>query len=370
MARILLLAEDRQQANSLRGLLRQDGHQIVCPRAIDAWPCWERDLQPELIVASVERGEGLLACAPRVERRFATPLLLVQQGAQPRADLHDDGRLVDRLEGPFMAEELCGRVDALVRVRRTVQRANRVGGSGEVAAAPVERRRGLRGLRSLFSWLEPSVPRQERSSAPYREVAARVAEWADRRDAFRPGHAERVSTFSAMIAEGLALGPAQTEGLLRAAMLHDIGKVALPREVLHRAGPLEEPELRLIRTHPARGAALLRALDPDAHVAHVVLCHHERPDGLGYYHRERSSVPREAFALAVAEAFDAMTSSLLRPALSEEQALSLLREERGGRFDADCVDALADSLRPRTVGVDMSVAVPLSPPVPVKPPVR
>lgn len=354
MARVLLLGPDRQRAAGVRSLLRQDGHQVVWLRSLERWRLHEREVQPEVVVATVGSAEGLLT--PGGERRaagFAAPLLFVQQESDFLSDLYKEERLIDRLASPFMGEELRGRVDALVRVRQVILREPLDPG----AQRPVDET-GLRRLgRQVSGWVRARLPTDELPLAPYLEVAARVAEWADRRDAFEPGHAGRVSSFSAMIAEGLALGEQETASLLRAAMLHDIGKVALPVEVLHQRQPLEEPQRRLIRTHPARGAALLRALDPDEQVARVVLCHHERPDGSGYYKKEPHAVPRAAYALAVAEAYDAMTRSCFRQPLDCEQALALLEQGKGATYDLDSVNALADSLRPRSTLIPLAAGL-------------
>jgi putative nucleotidyltransferase with HDIG domain len=208
--------------------------------------------------------------------------------------------------------------------------------------------------RGMSRWLRSRLPEQERPEGPYLEVAARVAEWADQRDTFTPGHAARVTSLCAMIAEGLRMGEEETSGLLRAAMLHDIGKVALPVELLHQRAPLEDEQRRLIRTHPARGATLLRALDRDESVARVVLYHHERPDGGGYYRKRPEGVPRAAFALAVAETYDAMTSSLRGETVDSATALDRLRSERGRGFDGECVDALVIALSPRLTSIPLS----------------
>ena len=149
------------------------------------------------------------------------------------------------------------------------------------------------------------------------------------------------------------MGEEETTDLLRAAMLHDIGKVGLPVEVLHQKRPLDENQRRLIRTHPARGAALLLALERDEQVARVVLYHHERPDGGGYYGKT-DDVPRAARVLAVAETYDAMTSSQMRATLESSAALACLSEEKGEAFDAECVEALTDHLRPRRSCIPLS----------------
>jgi putative nucleotidyltransferase with HDIG domain len=184
-------------------------------------------------------------------------------------------------------------------------------------------------------------------AAPYLEVAARLADWSDRRDGIEAGHAERVTNFAAMIADELGLADSETASLLRAAMLHDIGKVALPIEVLRQKKPLEENQMRLVRTHAERGAAILRALDPDEEVADTILYHHENFDGSGYHGRKGAQIPLAARILAVAEGFDAMTTSLVRKRLTVDAAMGLMRERRGAQWDAACVDALVGVMRPK-----------------------
>jgi HD-GYP domain-containing protein (c-di-GMP phosphodiesterase class II) len=105
--------------------------------------------------------------------------------------------------------------------------------------------------------------------------------------------------------------------------------------------------MRLIRTHPKKGAALIKALDrSDDRVADTIQYHHERPDGKGYYGLDNDRIPLPARILAVAEVYDAMTSSQLREALTTEEALDRLCSSRGASLDTDCVDALVDRLKP------------------------
>jgi len=345
MARVLLLGPERKRAADLRGLLARDGHDVTWLRSIEHWHDREREMGPDIVVAAVGQLDGVLSEARRPTPGFAPPLLFVQQEADLCGCTHLENRLVDRLASPFMSDELLARLDALVRVRRIVEEGP--------AAVLKPRADGFRGR--VSSWLRDRLPERERPVVPYLEVAARVAEWADRRDAFEPGHAERVTTFSSMIAEGLGMGAEETSGLLRAAMLHDIGKAGLPINMLHQKSPLVESQQRLMRTHPARGAAMLRALDPDESVARVVLCHHERPDGRGYYGKAAEGVPRAALALAVAETYDAMTSSQLGRTLPAGAAMDELECRKGTAFDADSVEALVDTLKPRNRAIPVSM---------------
>jgi HD-GYP domain-containing protein (c-di-GMP phosphodiesterase class II) len=347
MGKVLLLGSDRERAMSVRSLLRQDGHQVFHERPVECWREREREVHPDLIVAAVESTDSVLTVPTRPLRGFPPALLFVQHEADFCRQIHLEERLVDRITSPFLDLDLLGRADALIRVRRVIHRepSLRQQDPEDETESSTPRWRGL--ARRLNAVLRSRIPPYEKPVAPYLEVAARVADWADRRDAFEPGHAERVTSLSAMIGEGLRLDPDETAALLRAAMLHDVGKVCLPVEVLHQREPLEENQLRLIRTHPRRGAALLKALDQDEEVAAAILYHHERPDGSGYYGKQSDGVPRAARILAVAEVYDAMTSSRIKEPMSSVRALDLLESRRGEAFDADCVDALVDKLKPR-----------------------
>lgn len=347
MADVLLLGEDRDRAGGLGALLRQDGHRVVAVRDTAVWRERERESAPDLVIAAVESPDAVLGAPGRPARGFPAALLFVHHDVDPWREIQLDDRLVDRLQSPFMAEEFLGRVDALVRVRRVVLREAPDGND-----APAHGWKAA--VHRFTSALGTRVPRFEKPPAPYLEVAARVADFADRRDGFEPGHAERVTSFSAMIADELGLPDSAATPLLRAAMLHDIGKVALPVEMLRQTGPLEERQIRLLRTHADRGAKILRALDDDESVAEAILYHHERVDGKGYHGRSGDDIPLAARILAVAESYDAMTTSRVRAKLSGERAQGLLREHRGGQFDGECVDALCKALKPSRTSIALS----------------
>lgn len=349
MAYILVIGDGRERTHGLRSLLRQDGHRITVLHDTAGWREVERLTTPEVVVAAVASPDRVLAPGIPPVRGFPAPLLFVQHEGDVHRDIVIDERVVDHIESPFMAEEFVAHVDALVRVRRVVRR--------EALDEPASRdaRRDLRAIGGgIAAFLGTRLPRYDKPQGPYLEVAARVAEWADRRDGFEPGHAERVASFAAMMADGLRLSDGETATLLRAAMLHDIGKVALPVEVLRREGPLAEDQMRLVRTHTARGARLMRALDDDPGIAEAILNHHERVDGLGYNGLKGDAIPLAARILAVAETYDAMTTTRVGTPVPNDRALTYLRERRGRDFDPDCVDALVLALRPSRSTIPLS----------------
>ena len=352
MANVLLVGPDRQRVGGVRSLLRLDGHQVSILRREEQWRDAEKDIRPDLIVAAVRSTDPLLDVRGRAASRFPAPLLFVQNEADFCHDPYLPTRLVDRMTSPFLSEELLARVDALIRVRRVILRDEVLEQDEQKAETSAWRRVAER----VTSILGARVPRYTKPLGPYLEVAARLADWADRRDAFEPGHAERVTSLCAMIAEGLHMAADETASLLRAAMLHDIGKVTLPVEMLHQKTPLEESQRKMIRTHPRRGAALIAALDEEDSVASTILYHHERPDGDGYYGLAPEATPMAARVLAVAEVFDAMTSTKLRKPMGSERALDRLSECKGETVDSDCVEALVDRLRvvPKTIPLTTS----------------
>ena len=346
MANVLLVGDDKERTGGVREILALDGHRVAVVRDVTHWRERERAECPEVVVAAVATPEPVLGVPLGGRRGLAPPILFVHGEHDDAAEPYVEERLVDRLTSPYPAEELLGRVDALVRVRRVVFHRD-----DTPMAAPVAETSLGRWGAAMTALLGSRVPRPHKPSTAYLEVAARVADWADRRDGFEAGHAERVTNFAAMIADAFDLPDAEAAPLLRAAMLHDIGKVALPVEVLRQRTPLADSQMRLLRTHPERGASILRALDKDEAVAETILYHHEYVDGSGYYGRRGEDVPRAARILAVAEAFDAMTTSLVRKPLTTDVAFSVLKERRGSQWDADSVDALLKALRPpnRTV---------------------
>ena len=142
------------------------------------------------------------------------------------------------------------------------------------------------------------------------------------------------------------------EAIGLAGMLHDLGKSKVPLATLDKPGPLTPDEWVTIRTHPERGAAILRKLDDvDPVVLDVTLHHHERLDGSGYPHGlSGDDLPLEARVIAVADVYEALTASRpYRAAIASDDALALLRgEAAAGRLDGDCVEATPqDRLRTR-----------------------
>lgn len=161
------------------------------------------------------------------------------------------------------------------------------------------------------------------------------------RDLYTAGHQRRVAELAKNIAAKLGLSSDVVDAVNMAALIHDVGKIKVPAEILSKPGPLSEVEYLLVKTHPQAGYDLLKGIDFPWPVAEVVLQHHERLDGSGYPQGlEGQEVRLEARIIAVADVVEAMASDRpYRRALGVEAALKEIREHRGTLYDEDVVDA-------------------------------
>ncbi len=176
-------------------------------------------------------------------------------------------------------------------------------------------------------------------------AAASLARAVDARDVYTGSHSQRVAKLAAGVARRLRLPEEDVELTRLAASLHDLGKLAIPEEILRKPGPLTEPERMVLERHPQIGFRMLESLGIDP-VADWVLHHHERWDGTGYpdgLPGER--IPLGARIIFVADAYDAMTSErVYRRQVAPEQAIAELRRCAGSQFDPVIVDAIADEI--------------------------
>jgi len=167
-----------------------------------------------------------------------------------------------------------------------------------------------------------------------------LAEALDVRDSGSATHCQRVGRFAELTARELGLSPEAVERIRLAGILHDVGRVALPDSLVEKQGPLTEDEWAWVRAHPAIGARMVETTEYDD-IRSWILFHHERPDGHGYPEGRRDDVPLEAAIIAVADAYEAMTSERpYRAALAPDDASEELRREAGRQFHPDVVDAL------------------------------
>jgi diguanylate cyclase (GGDEF)-like protein len=180
-------------------------------------------------------------------------------------------------------------------------------------------------------------------------AAASLARAVDSRDAYDGSHSDRVASIATEIATKLGLPAEEIELTRLAGSLHDLGKLAIPEEILRKPGALTDAERLVIERHPQIGYRMLESLGVDP-IAYWVLHHHERWDGGGYPEGLAGDrIPLGARIIFVADAFDAMTSTrLYRAALSYEEAVAEVERCAGSQFDPDVVQAFLAAVGVRT----------------------
>jgi putative nucleotidyltransferase with HDIG domain len=181
----------------------------------------------------------------------------------------------------------------------------------------------------------------ERLRKSLEATVAALASVVELRDAYTAGHQRRVSDLAVAIARAMGLSETKIHGLFLAAVLHDIGKIQVPAEILTKPGKLTSVEFQLIQAHSEAGASIVQGVDFPWPIADIVRQHHERLDGSGYPNRlEGDAIIDEAKILAVADVVEAMMSHRpYRAALGIDAALDEIAKGRGVRYDAAAVDA-------------------------------
>ena len=175
------------------------------------------------------------------------------------------------------------------------------------------------------------------------------------RDPYTAGHQQRVTELAVAIAEEMGLPDDRIDGIRMAGIIHDLGKISVPAEILSKPGKLTEIVFDMIKIHPHVGYEILKPIDFPWPVADIVLQHHERMDGSGYPNGlARDRIILEARILSVADVFEAVSSHRpYRPALGMEAALDEIIQNRGTLYDATVVDACEAVIRRKDFKFDI-----------------
>ena len=185
------------------------------------------------------------------------------------------------------------------------------------------------------------LKKQQENKEFIREMIEAFAKTIDMKDEYTKGHSTRVADYTAMLAEELGYKEEDVEKYYNIALLHDIGKIAIPPEVLNKPGQLTDEEFNIIKSHAARGYKVLKDISIMPELAIGAGAHHERPDGKGYPKGLKGDeIPRVAQIIAVADTFDAMYSDRpYRKRMNFEKAVSIIKEVSGTQLQSDVVDA-------------------------------
>lgn len=178
-----------------------------------------------------------------------------------------------------------------------------------------------------------------------------LAEMLEAKDVYTRGHSERVAKYSVLLAKQIGLSEEDQEWIRRGALLHDVGKIGVRESILNKPEKLSQEELAHIRSHPARGCEICRALSSLSPALPIIRHHHERVDGLGYPDgvdgNEITIGPR---IVSIADAYDAMTSNRpYRKGIPPTDALKIIEKEKfNGQWDPKLVDQFILAIKSAT----------------------
>jgi response regulator RpfG family c-di-GMP phosphodiesterase len=323
-----LIVDDEPRLRTLLSrLLRAEG--FACREAssgAEALTEMARDPAP-LVISDVRMPvmDGVTLLREIMQRWPATAVIVVTANADVEgavACLHLGA--LDYIAKPFQLED----------VRARVYQA-------------LDKRRLKLELESYKEQLEEKVRAQEqRIGELFFEGVHALAVALEAKDAYLKGHSERVALYAVGTARRLGMSDVEIKALTLGAQLHDIGKIGVREEVLHKPARLTAEEYAHIMEHPVIGARILAPLLKDQpNALAIVRSHHERLDGSGLPDRLRGDqIPMAVRITSVADAFDAMTSARpYRSGLAVERALNELRTGRGVQFDTDAVNAFVEA---------------------------
>ena len=327
---IVIVDDNPNNLQVLGHILQQGGYKVrpalsgeLALRAIAASP-------PELVLLDVMMPgmDGYETCRQLKARPETAVIPVIFISALNEAKdklLAFDAGAVDYVSKPFQAAEVLARVRAQLQLYRMQQRLENL-----VAARTAE-------VRATCESLEVSRGQYRRM---LEQTIQAIALTIEKRDPYTAGHQVRVAQLATAIAQEMGLDADQIDGLRFGGMIHDIGKIYLPAEILSRPGRLSATEFALVKTHSEVGSEIVADVEFPWPVAQMILQHHERLDGSGYPQGQKGdAILLEARILAVSDVVEAMASHRpYRPALGIDKALEEIRGGRGTRYDQDVVD--------------------------------
>jgi putative two-component system response regulator len=327
---IVIVDDNPNNLQILGSMLQQEGYKVrpalsgeLALRAIAASP-------PDLVLLDIRMPgmDGYETCR-RLKAQPETvdiPVIFVSalNESEDKLTAFNTGA-VDYVSKPFNTAEVLARVRAQMQLHRMQRRLEHL-----VAERTAE-------LRITCESLESSRGQYRRM---LEQTIQAIALTIEKRDPYTAGHQVRVSQLAMAIGTEMGLDADQLDGMRLGGMIHDIGKIYLPAEILSRPGRLSSTEFALVKTHSEVGADIVAEVEFPWPVRQMILQHHERLDGSGYPHGDRGdAILLEARILAISDVVEAMASHRpYRPALGIDKALDEIRRGRGAQYDPDVVD--------------------------------
>ncbi|MBI2608364.1 MAG: HD-GYP domain-containing protein [Deltaproteobacteria bacterium] len=197
-----------------------------------------------------------------------------------------------------------------------------------------------------FLWLvvQENQEFRKRNKTVVEETLKALLRTLEIKDRYTHGHSQRVAFFARLIAENMGFEEEEIQEIKLAAMLHDLGKIGTPLEILNKPGKLTDEEFDVIKEHPIYSYEIISQVSSLQNIARWIRAHQERMDGFGYPDGLKGEeIPLQARIITVADAFDAMTSDRpYRKALSLETAYEELKRCAGTQFDKEVVKVFLD----------------------------
>ncbi|MFH0823916.1 MAG: HD domain-containing phosphohydrolase [Pseudomonadota bacterium] len=304
---------------------------------MEAGTGWEHGVVGSAAIPLQESGQWgytLLSPSPVIvenlneEHRFDGPQLLHRHGVSGGISLIIRGR--ERSYGVLAAH-------AVDRRRFTVHDVHFLEAIANLISAAVERREAEQEIRNAYDELQEA----------HLDTIHKLAFAAELRDEETGDHIVRMSSVSALIARKLGLSQKHVYNILHASPMHDVGKIAIPDEILRKNGKLTHEEFAIIKQHPEKGARILAGSKSEMlHLAQqIALCHHERWDGKGYPRGLKGeAIPIEGRIVALADVFDVLISERpYKDPYPVDVAKEMIRQGRGTQFDPHITDIFLDN---------------------------
>jgi energy-coupling factor transport system substrate-specific component len=182
----------------------------------------------------------------------------------------------------------------------------------------------------------------------------------DAKDAYTHGHSLRVARVSLIVGQALELPREEMEPLLLSAILHDVGKIAIPDDILKKPERLNKEEFEIMKTHTTAGARMLQHIPALENVIPGILCHHEYWNGSGYPNGlEAGKIPLQGRIIHIGDAFDAMTTDrIYRRKVEVQGAIDEIRKFAGTQFDPHLVELTLEARRQGRIDDEMPDSTP------------
>ncbi len=320
---LLLVIDDNREVLKLMKTLLADEFDILLTTSAEEGLTLLKERQPDLVLCDVMMpgmdGHTFARKVKDTESLKHIPIILVT--ARSGAEMLSEGIKAgadDYISKPFDSVELKARIRALLRVRDV---------EAELALAN----------RNLKMRTTDLVDQQH---SLYLSTVKSLASAIDAKDEYTRHHSARVTEFTIKIARNMGLSEKELEELELAAVLHDIGKIAVPESILNKPGKLSDEEFAKIKEHPGRGQDILKPVIELRGVGNIVRSHHEKYDGGGYPDGLKGKeIPLGARIMAISDAYDSITSMRpYRDATSHRRAVKEIINCTGTQFDPEVVE--------------------------------